>query len=73
MGSASILVTDDNQGNGYEFNGVGTYQFGPYANGTDVEVSVIDHDDPNCFVNSGAIIVNHLSFSKTSIEAKAHQ
>ena len=55
MGSASVLVTDDNQGNGHEFNGVGTYQFGPYANGTDVEISVIDHDDPNCFVNSGPL------------------
>ena len=55
MGSASVLVTDDNQGNGYEFNGVGTYQLGPYPNNTDVQITVTDHDDPNCFVNSGSL------------------
>src|SRR5690606_3943741 len=46
MGSASDLTVSDNQGNAAQtLAGVGTLQFGPYVNATDVVITIDDDND----------------------------
>ncbi len=54
LGSAAALDVTDNQGN--EILGLtetGLQQFGPYPNGTNVEIVVANIDDANCVISSG--------------------
>jgi hypothetical protein len=56
LGSAGNLIISDNQGSSnVSASATGTYQFGPYANNTDVQINVLNDDDANCFANSGSI------------------
>ena len=56
LGSAGSLTISDNQGSSnVSTSATGTYQFGPYANNTDVQINVLNDDDANCFANSGSI------------------
>lgn len=53
VGSALTLDLADNQGN--EILGIteaGVQQFGPYPNGTNVQITVANTDDANCIVES---------------------
>ncbi|GGE41486.1 T9SS type B sorting domain-containing protein [Psychroflexus planctonicus] len=54
LGSATTLDITDNQGNEVlGVDAVGIEQFGPYPNGTNVEISVENVDDANCIIDSG--------------------
>jgi len=56
LGSATdITIVNDQDATVYNVSATGTYQFGPYANATDVIVSVSDDNDVNCFQNSGVL------------------
>ena len=56
LGSAGSLTISDNQGSAnVSASATGVYQFGPYANNTDVQINVSNDDDANCFANSGSI------------------
>ena len=56
LGSAGSLTISDNQGSAnVSASATGTYQFGPYANNTDVQISTTSDDDANCFANSASI------------------
>ena len=56
LGSAGSLTISDNQGSAdVSASTTGTYQFGPYANNTDVQINVANDDDANCFANSGSM------------------
>ena len=56
LGSAGSVTISDNQGStNVSASATGTYQFGPYANNTDVQINVSNDDDANCFANSGSI------------------
>ena len=56
LGSAGSVTISDNQGSAnVSASATGTYQFGPYANNTDVQINVSNDDDANCFANSGSI------------------
>jgi len=52
LGSANSLTLSDNQGNNSSVTNTGIVQFGPYPNNTDVQISVANDDDVNCFDNS---------------------
>lgn len=49
--SASITITDDQQGQSMEITATGIYQFGPYPLFTTVNFTVSDNDDNYTFVN----------------------
>jgi len=56
LGSAGSLTIVDDQGSAsVSISAIGTYQFGPYANNTFVQMNVTSDDDPNCFANSASI------------------
>ncbi|WP_336128744.1 T9SS type A sorting domain-containing protein [Mesoflavibacter sp. CH_XMU1422-2] len=57
MGSATALTVSDDQGNPSQpLPAIGTLQFGPYVNGTDVVITIDDdNDDDSCTVTSSAI------------------
>lgn len=56
IGSAASLTITDNQGSDPQFTSVaGTFTFGPYANLTDVVITIANDDDANCVVNSNAL------------------
>jgi hypothetical protein len=56
LGSAGSLTIVDDQGSAtVSTSATGTYQFGPYANNTFVQMNVTNDDDPNCFANSASI------------------
>ena len=56
LGSAGSLTIVDDQGSAsVSTSATGTYQFGPYANNTSVQMNVTNDDDPNCFANSASI------------------
>ena len=56
LGSAGSLTISDNQGSSnVSASATGIYQFGPYANNTDVQINVLNDDDANCFANSNSI------------------
>ena len=53
VGSASSLDITDNQGSPAQtVSTTGVVTMGPYANGTDVTVSVTNNDDGNCVISS---------------------
>src|SRR5690554_308228 len=53
MGSATDITVLDNQGSGSQpLNAPGTLQFGPYALGTSVTITINDDNDVNCTVVS---------------------
>ena len=56
LGSASSVTLSDNQG-GTTQNATadGVYTFGPYANNTDVVISIANDDDANCSISSNSI------------------
>ncbi|GGG43015.1 T9SS type A sorting domain-containing protein [Bizionia arctica] len=57
MGSATSLTVSDDQGSAsQQFTSVGTMQFGPYTNATDVIFTVDDEgDDDSCTLTSSAL------------------
>ena len=56
LGSAGSVTISDNQGSSnVSASTTGTYQFGPYANNTDVQINVANDDDVNCFANSSSM------------------
>lgn len=56
LGSATSLTITDNQSSpSQSISTPGMVQFGPFANGTDVVVSIQNDQDVNCAVNSGSI------------------
>ena len=56
MGSATSLTVSDDQASATQgVTAVGTTQFGPYANATDVVISVVDDADASCEISSGSI------------------
>ncbi|WP_296314842.1 FG-GAP-like repeat-containing protein [Winogradskyella sp. UBA3174] len=56
FGSASSLTISDNQSSATQsLNAIGTIQFGPYLNATDVVINIQNDQDVNCSVNSGGI------------------
>lgn len=56
MGSATDLTVSDDQGNPTQpATGVTTLTFGPYVNGTDVVITVVDDNDANCTQSSSAL------------------
>ena len=55
LGSANSLTLSDNQGNNSSVTNTGIVQFGPYPNNTDVQISVANDDDVNCFDNSDVL------------------
>ena len=61
LGSASSLTVSDNQGNSSNVNSIGTTQLGPYANNTEVQITVSNDDDTNCSVTSNALTQDYCS------------
>ncbi len=57
MGSATALTVSDDQGNPSQpLTAVGTLQFGPYTNGTDVVITIDDdNDDGSCTLTSAVL------------------
>lgn len=56
LGSATSLTISDNQGSTNQpLSAAGTVQFGPFANATDVIITIQNDQDANCTINSGAI------------------
>ncbi|WP_299519735.1 FG-GAP-like repeat-containing protein [Winogradskyella sp.] len=56
MGSASSLTISDNQSSANQsLTASGNIQFGPYANGTNVIISIQNDQDVNCSINSGSL------------------
>ena len=56
IGSATSLTISDNQSNPTQsLNATGMVQFGPYANATDVVISIQNDQDVNCNISSSAI------------------
>lgn len=56
IGSATSLTISDNQGSASQsLSAAGSVQFGPFANTTDVIISVQNDQDSNCLVTSTAI------------------
>lgn len=53
LGSATTLTVQDNFGNSNtNVTALGTIQLGPYANGTNVIINVLNNDDANCSIFS---------------------
>ena len=70
LGSAGSLTISDNQGSSnVSASATGTYQFGPYANNTDVQINVLNDDDANCFANSNSITQEFCAI--TSVDCSA--
>ena len=56
LGSASSVTLSDNQGGATQnATADGVYTFGPYANNTDVVISIANDDDANCSISSNSI------------------
>jgi hypothetical protein len=56
LGSATSLTISDNQGSTNQaLSAAGTVQFGPFANATDVIITIQNDQDANCTINSGTI------------------
>jgi hypothetical protein len=56
MGTATALTISDDQASATQaLTAIGTVQFGPYVNATDVVISIADDNDANCFLNSTAL------------------
>ncbi|PTX60548.1 putative secreted protein (Por secretion system target) [Kordia periserrulae] len=56
LGSATSLTISDNQGSTNQaLAATGMVQFGPFANGTNVVITIQNDQDSNCIVNSSAI------------------
>lgn len=56
LGSATSLTISDNQGSANQaLSAAGTVQFGPYANGTDITISIQNDQDVNCSINSASL------------------
>ncbi|OIQ29006.1 MAG: hypothetical protein BM564_07260 [Bacteroidetes bacterium MedPE-SWsnd-G2] len=56
MGTATDLtVSNDQDATTYAVTSLSTVQFGPYANGTDVVVTISDDNDVNCVQDSEAL------------------
>src|SRR5690606_26336545 len=56
MGTATDLTISDDQGSTPQaITATGTYQFGPYDNGTDVVFTITDDNDANCVQTSSTI------------------
>ncbi|MAN26856.1 MULTISPECIES: choice-of-anchor L domain-containing protein [Mesonia] len=55
LGSADDVTIEDNQGNSQLVDALGAYNFGPYSNGTLVEVVVTNNQDDSCDVTSGEL------------------
>ncbi|WP_243472344.1 T9SS type A sorting domain-containing protein [Winogradskyella sp. MH6] len=56
MGSATDLTVSDDQGSPTQpATGVTTLTFGPYVNGTDVIITVVDDNDASCTQSSSAL------------------
>ena len=57
IGDATSLTISDNQGSApVQVTTTGIVQFGPYPFLTDIIITVANDDDPNCIINSGAIM-----------------
>ena len=70
LGSAGSVTISDNQGSAnVSASATGTYQFGPYANNTDVQINVSNDDDANCFANSGSITQEYCSITAVDCSA----
>lgn len=55
MGTATDLtITNDQDATSFSLTAIGTVQFGPYVNATDVIITVTDDNDTNCNQNSPA-------------------
>jgi len=53
MGSATSITISDNQSSAPQtVTSTGVYTFGPYANSTPVEITVVNDDDANCTIVS---------------------
>ncbi len=56
LGTATSLTISDNQGSANQaLSAAGTVQFGPFANATDVVISIQNDQDVNCNVNSSSL------------------
>ncbi|WP_274476465.1 T9SS type A sorting domain-containing protein [Mangrovimonas aestuarii] len=56
MGDAdSLTITDDQGSTAQVVSGIGIVTFGPFDNGTNVNITVNDTDDPNCPLFSGPL------------------
>lgn len=56
LGSSTSFTVSDNQSSPNQIvNSTGTIQFGPYANATNVVITVTSDQDANCTVNSSAL------------------
>ncbi len=51
----SINISDDQGSDQQSTSDIGTFTFGPFANGTDVNITVEDADDVNCTLFSGTL------------------
>ena len=59
MGTATDLTVSDDQASPTQSaTGTTTLTFGPYVNGTDVVITVVDDNDANCTLMSGALTQN---------------
>lgn len=56
LGSAENLVaTDDQNSVAQQVDGVGTYTFGPYTNGTNVVITLTNNQDSDCAISSAVL------------------
>lgn len=56
LGSATSITLSDNQGSPTQStSAVGTFTFGPFANNTDVVITVTNDDDANCTLTSASL------------------
>ncbi len=56
IGSATSLTISDNQGSASQpLTAAGSVQFGPFTNGTNVVISVLNDQDINCNISSSAL------------------
>ncbi|WP_299115009.1 FG-GAP-like repeat-containing protein [uncultured Winogradskyella sp.] len=60
LGSATSLTISDNQSSANQnINAVGSVQFGPYVNGTNVVINTQNDQDINCSLNSTSLTQNN--------------
>ena len=55
LGDAVDVEISDNQGNSELANSIGVFTFGPYANGTLVDITIASQQDVNCSISSGEL------------------
>ncbi|MFD1062710.1 gliding motility-associated C-terminal domain-containing protein [Winogradskyella litorisediminis] len=56
VGDAESIEISDNQGSDVVTTSVtGVFAFGPFANGTEIDITVADADDVNCILTSGTL------------------